>query len=104
MPRLAEFHRQHRPYRYSPQHKIEIEKQVRTVDCRSHKTQYKSICFPSIVGAKESGTWRFCVDYRKLNAITVKNKFPMPIIDEILDDVDGVFWYTKHVHYTLVWI
>jgi protein subunit release factor A len=34
---------------------------------------------------KKDGTWRFCVDYRRLNAITVENKFSMPLIDEILD-------------------
>jgi hypothetical protein len=35
------------------------------------------------------------VDYRKLNANTVKNKFPMPIIDEFLDEIVGAKYFTK---------
>jgi hypothetical protein len=36
-----------------------------------------------------------CVDYRKLNASTIKNKFPMPIIDEFLDEISGAKYFTK---------
>jgi len=35
---------------------------------------------------KKDGTWRFYVDYRKLNEMTIKNRFPLPIIEEILDE------------------
>jgi hypothetical protein len=38
---------------------------------------------------------RFCVDYRKLNVSTIKNKFPMPIIDEFLDEVARAKFFTK---------
>jgi len=44
---------------------------------------------------KKDGTWRFCVDYRHLNAITVKNKQPLPIVDELLDELAGAVWFTK---------
>ena len=38
---------------------------------------------------------RFCVDYRQLNSITVKNKYPLPIVDELLDELKGDVWFTK---------
>jgi hypothetical protein len=44
---------------------------------------------------KKDGSWRFCVNYRKLNAITVKNRFPMPLIDEIFDELAGTKFFTK---------
>src|SRR5437016_853301 len=44
---------------------------------------------------KKDGTWRFCVDYIKLNSITLKNKFPMPIVDDLLDELGGTKWFSK---------
>jgi hypothetical protein len=44
---------------------------------------------------KKDGSWRFCVDYRWVNALTVKNKYPMPIVDELLDELHGARWFTK---------
>jgi hypothetical protein len=44
---------------------------------------------------KKDGNWRFCVDYRKLNAMTVKNRFPLPIVEEILDELAGSKFFTK---------
>jgi hypothetical protein len=44
---------------------------------------------PVLLVKKKDDTWRFYVDYRKLNNISVKNKFHLPIIDEFLDEIAG---------------
>lgn len=36
-----------------------------------------------------------CVDYRQLNGITIKNKYLIPLIDELLDELKGPSWFTK---------
>ncbi|MCO5592900.1 hypothetical protein L7F22_046904 [Adiantum nelumboides] len=44
---------------------------------------------------KKDGYWRTCIDYRALNKITVKNKFPIPRIDDVLDRLQGAFFYNR---------
>lgn len=43
---------------------------------------------------KKDGTYRFCVDYHHLNAMTVKHKYPVPIIDEFLDELINAAWFS----------
>jgi hypothetical protein len=44
---------------------------------------------------KEVRSWCFCVDYRTLNARTVKDKFSIPVVEELLDELRGTYFFSK---------
>ena len=52
-------------------------------------------CSPVVLVRKKDGTARFCVDYRKLNEVTVKDSFPLPRLDDIFDQISGSNHFTK---------
>lgn len=85
-----------RPYRYSPFHKTEIERQVEELlTAGLIEPSVSPFASPVLLVQKKDGSWRFCVDYRKLNELTVKNRFPMPVVDEILDELHGTKYFTS---------
>jgi hypothetical protein len=76
------------PYRLSLEEREELKKQLDDLldkgFIRPSTSQYGA---PVLFVPKKDGTKRMCVDYRQLNQVTIKNKYPLPFIDELLDQL-----------------
>ena len=84
------------PYRLSFIEQDELKKQIRSLFnnklIRPSCSPYGS---PVLFVKKKSGDLRMCIDFRALNNITIKNKYPLPRVDDLLDQLSTARYFTK---------
>jgi hypothetical protein len=84
------------PYKYPYAQKSEIERMVEEMlKVGIIKPRQSSHSALVVMVFKKDGSWHMCPDYRDINKITIKYKFPIPIIDEFLDELHGAIYFTK---------
>jgi hypothetical protein len=74
----------------------EIKQQIQELLHKGRIRPNSSTCgIPIVFVQKKDGTWRLCIDYRALNKITVRNRYPIPRIDELLAQLTGGKYFSK---------
>ncbi|GJW71026.1 putative mitochondrial protein [Tanacetum coccineum] len=85
-----------RPYKHPPNQKVVVEAIVKELMefrvIRDSQSPYSS---PIVMVKKNDGTWRMYVDYRQLNMYIVKDKFPILVVEELLDKLKGAHFFSK---------
>ncbi|XP_039033835.1 uncharacterized protein LOC120169792 [Hibiscus syriacus] len=84
------------PYRMAPPELKEMRRQLKDLLNAGYIRPSKSPYGASVLFQKKhDGSLRMCIDYRVLNKLTVKNKYPIPLIADLFDQLGGARWFTK---------
>ena len=84
------------PYRMAPAELMELKKQLQELlDKGLIQPSVSPWGAPVLFVKKKDGSLRLCIDYRELNRVTVKNKYPLPRIDDLFDQLAGATIFSK---------
>lgn len=84
------------PYRMAPTELAELKVQLQElIDRKFIRPSVSSWGAPVLFVKKKDGSLRLCIDYRELNKLTVKNKYPLPRIDDLFDQLQGAKYFSK---------
>lgn len=84
------------PYRMSPSELVELRKQLtELLDCGMIQPSKAPFGSPVLFQKKQDGTLRMCIDYRALNKVTIKNKYPIPNVLDLFDKLSRARYFTK---------
>ncbi|XP_073300566.1 uncharacterized protein [Primulina huaijiensis] len=84
------------PYRMAPAELKELKEQLQELlDQKQIRPSVSLWGAPVLFVKKKDGSMRLCIDYRELNKITVKNKYPLPRIDDLFDQLKGAAVFSK---------
>ncbi|KAG8499093.1 hypothetical protein CXB51_005493 [Gossypium anomalum] len=84
------------PYRMAPTELKELKSQLQElIDRGFARPSCSPWGAPVLFVKKKDGTMRMCIDYRQLNKVTIKNKYPLPWIDDLFDQLKGATMFSK---------
>jgi hypothetical protein len=84
------------PYRHPKKYKDEIEKAIKELlDMEHIRPSLSPFASSVVLVKKKDGTMRMCIEFHALNKKTIKNRYPIPRIDELLDELHGAIYFTK---------
>jgi len=85
-----------KPYHYPHSQKCELEKQVKELlDKSMIQPSTSPFSSPVLLARKKDESWHCCLDYKAFNVVTIYDRFPMPTINELLDELGGATWFSK---------
>ncbi|GJX93312.1 putative reverse transcriptase domain-containing protein [Tanacetum coccineum] len=84
------------PYRLAPSEMKELSEQLKELSEKGFiRPRSSPWGAPVLFVKKKDGSFRMCIDYRELNKLTVKNRYPLPRIDDLFDQIQGLSVYSK---------
>ena len=84
------------PYRMAPAELRELKEQLKDLLEKGFiRPSVSPWGAPVLFVRKKDGTLRMCIDYQQLNKVTIKNKYPLPRIDDLLDQFQGARYFSK---------